>query len=182
MASFKTKASRGIKIRIAAKHIKKATKTRLHACILGILSSVPLTGSNEDFVPTSVVGPTLLPESEMPSAFITCGELPEFEDKQAEQEWLKKLTELGDQLDGDDVPFWYPNGPVVSHWTGADGYYYVGIKEDLVWKLNDTMVAEIVAAINKAGRELGFEREVPVKFDLFGESVDDKARALLDDV
>lgn len=120
------------------------------------------TGENEVF--TSEVGPRLIPETEMPHSFETIGKLPEFKNKVEEQKWLEKLAELGDRLDGPDVPF-VSEGIVVGHGAGGDGYYWVTISPDKKNEANKAVMTTIVTTIDKVAKEeIGFDREVPVKF------------------
>jgi len=117
----------------------------------------------EEIPPPTSAGPRLLPESEMTAKhFMKVGNLPEFKDEGEIRRWLEMLTKLGKELDGPDVPF--GGTLVVGHGVGADGYYWVWFHQDKVTEVNQNVITTIVGEINRVAGEIGFTREVPVKF------------------
>lgn len=148
--------------------------------IVGMLSVFSISVSNgsretpEKFMKPSERGPKLIPDNKFDSTFMTVGSLPAFKDETAVHAWLEKLKALSDRLDGADVPFWGPNG-VVMHGMTGDGFYRVWIKEGV--KIDNKMISDIVSKINRVAKgEIGFKRDVPVKFEWSSGVKEDKAR------
>ena len=119
----------------------------------------------EELLPPEAFEPRLLPESEMTAKhFMKVGNLPEFKDKSEERGWLEMLSKLGKELDGPDVP--YGGTLVVAHGVGADGYYWVWFYKDKMTEVNQDVITTIVGEINRVAGEIGFTREVTIKFSI----------------
>ncbi len=150
-------------------YVKKIVMKFLAICLLVSLLlalglfSIKGDEAEEEFLPPEAFEPRLLPESEMTAKhFMKVGNLPEFKDKSEERGWLEMLTKLGKELDGPDVPYCGTLG--VGHGVGADGYYWVWFHKDKMTEVNQDVITTIVEEINRVAREIGFTREVPIKF------------------
>lgn len=134
----------------------------LSLLVLGLFSvkgdDPPLTS----FKPRLV--PRLIPEDEMPDYFLKHGRPPEsiFTDEVEAIRWLEMVAKLGGELTGPEVPF-CPT-LVIGHGAGGDGYYWVWVLRDKVIEVDKDVIATIVGEINRVAGEIGFKREVPVKF------------------
>lgn len=142
--------------------------------VFSISVSAGSRGTPEKFMKPSERGPKLIPDNKFDSTFLTVGSLPALKEETAVHAWLEKLKALSDRLDGADVPFWGPNG-VVMHGMTGDGFYRIWIREGK--EVDDLMTSGIVTKINEvAKREIGFKRDVPVKFEWSSGVKEDKAR------
>jgi hypothetical protein len=90
----------------------------------------------------------------------------EFEHEWERLQWFIDLEKLDDWLDNiPHFPYFGDNGTIV--WRGGygvDGYYEVAFRYDA--PPTENMMEEVFGVINEAAVEVGFEREVPVKFSL----------------
>jgi hypothetical protein len=92
------------------------------------------------------------------------GEPLEFEHEWERMQWFIDLEKLGDRLRDAPFPYFGENGVIVMRGYGVEGYYEIAFRYDA--PPTDAMMEEVFAAVNETAKEVGFDREVPVRFSL----------------
>ncbi|MDV3294037.1 MAG: hypothetical protein LYZ70_07175 [Nitrososphaerales archaeon] len=98
----------------------------------------------------------------MPGFFLKLGSPPPFVDQSRTQSWLEMLTKLAARIDGPGLPYW--GTLVVAEGAGADGYFWVFIRANMVTSVNSSVTSSIVSHIDAASFSLGWVSNVPTKF------------------
>ncbi len=98
-----------------------------------------------------------------PNVIETRGRIPRYATDSERRSWLDKLGKIRIGVEEEMLPYWYPNGSVISDGFDWEGYFYVGFYKNA--SVNASLVNEIYGIIDKEAKAIGVQ-EVPVVFSL----------------
>jgi hypothetical protein len=93
----------------------------------------------------------------------TYGKIPTIKIEAQKREWLEKLDEIRIGIGDEMLPYFYPNGSVISYGYTWEGYFDVGFYKNAT--VNASLVNEIYGVIDKEAKAKNIQ-EVPVVFSL----------------